>query len=83
MDYTEALDIIHDTARWRGPKRSLIRTRELLKMVGSPEKKLRFVHIAGTNGKGSTAAMIESILRASGYTTGLFTSPFITRFWRF
>ncbi len=50
---------------------------ELLALLGNPEKKLKYVHIAGTNGKGSTAAMIESVLRTSGYRTGLFTSPFI------
>ena len=48
--------------------------------MGNPEKKLKFVHIAGTNGKGSTAAMTASILRKAGYCTGLYTSPFLFRF---
>ena len=48
--------------------------------MGNPEKKLRFVHIAGINGKGSTAAMTASILRKAGYRTGLYTSPYIYRF---
>ena len=48
--------------------------------MGNPEKKLKFVHIAGTNGKGSTAAMTASILRKAGYRTGLYTSPYIYRF---
>lgn len=45
--------------------------------LGDPQDGLQFVHIAGTNGKGSTAAMLASILRAAGYTTGLFTSPYL------
>ena len=49
-------------------------------MLGDPHKKLKFIHIAGTNGKGSTAAMTASILRKAGYKTGLFTSPYIYRF---
>ena len=47
----------------------------MLEKMGNPEKKLKFVHIAGTNGKGSTAAMTASILRKAGYRTGLYTSP--------
>ena len=58
----------------------LVAMGNLLKELGNPQKKLKFVHIAGTNGKGSTAAFTASILAASGYTTGLFTSPHIERF---
>ncbi len=65
---------------WQGSKLGLDRTVRLLKALGNPQDKLKFVHITGTNGKGSTAAMIESVLRHSGYKTGLFTSPAITRF---
>ena len=54
--------------------------RALLAALGDPHKKLRFVHVAGTNGKGSTAAMLASCLQAAGYRVGLFTSPFINRF---
>ena len=79
MTYDEALEYIH-TISWRGSKRGLSRTQALLKKLGSPEKKLKFVHVAGTNGKGSTCAMIESVLRAAGYKTGLYTSPYIARF---
>ena len=50
-------------------------TRELAKLAGSPDKDLRFIHIAGTNGKGSTAAMLERALRSAGLRTGLYTSP--------
>lgn len=79
MTYMEALSYIH-SVNWRGSKLGLERTRELLEQLGNPEKNLRFVHIAGTNGKGSTAAMLASILKAAGYRTGLYTSPFIDRF---
>ncbi len=79
MTYDEALEYIH-TINWRGSKRGLSRTQALLKKVGSPEKKLRFVHVAGTNGKGSTCACLESVLRRAGYKTGLYTSPFIKSF---
>ena len=56
------------------------RVRELLRRLGDVQKKLRFVHVAGSNGKGSTCAMVESILRAAGYRTGLFTSPAVFDF---
>lgn len=65
---------------WRGSKPGLSRTRTLLERLGSPQKQLSFVHIAGTNGKGSTAAMLASVLRAAGYKTGLYTSPYVTCF---
>ncbi len=58
----------------------LCRTRELLHMLGDPQKKLRFVHVAGTNGKGSACAMLSSILEAAGYRVGLYTSPYIRVF---
>lgn len=64
----------------RGSKPGLSRMETLLKELGHPEQELSFVHIAGTNGKGSTAAMLASILRASGYKTGLYTSPAIDGF---
>ena len=79
MTYDEALKYIH-TISWRGSKRGLSRTVALLEKVGSPEKKLKFVHVAGTNGKGSTCACVESVLRTAGYKTGLYTSPYIARF---
>lgn len=79
MTYEEALTYIHSVC-WKGSKLGLERTRELLKKLGNPEKKLKFIHIAGTNGKGSTAAMLSSILEEAGYRVGLYTSPFINRF---
>src|ERR1035437_6514689 len=53
---------------------------QLLTLLGDPQEGLRFVHIAGTKGKGSVAAMVEAILRAAGHTTGLFTSPHLVSF---
>lgn len=79
MNYDEALNYIHDVS-WRGSKKGLSRTQELLKAIGNPEKKLKFIHVAGTNGKGSTSACLESILRQAGYKTGLYISPYIIRF---
>jgi len=58
----------------------LDRVRRLLDLLGAPERGLRVVHIAGTKGKGSTAAICDSILRAAGYRTGLFTSPHLHTF---
>lgn len=58
----------------------LTRIRRLMHLLGNPQQQLRFVHIAGTNGKGSTAAYIHSILCSAGYKTGLFTSPYIINF---
>ena len=58
----------------------LTRIRRLMQLLGNPHQQLRFVHIAGTNGKGSTAAYIHSILCSAGYKTGLFTSPYIINF---
>ncbi|MCL2152371.1 MAG: bifunctional folylpolyglutamate synthase/dihydrofolate synthase [Oscillospiraceae bacterium] len=79
MEIAETLEYIH-SVKWQGRKPGLERTRELLKVLGNPEKSLKFVHIAGTNGKGSTAACIASVLQKSGYRTGLYTSPYIRRF---
>ena len=80
MGYAETLEYIHSVQWQRGTKPGLGRTRELLAALGNPEKSLKFVHIAGTNGKGSAAACIASVLRTAGYRTGLYTSPYILRF---
>lgn len=79
MTAEEALNFIHEKL-WQSTKPGLYRTRELLAGLGSPQNKLRFIHIAGTNGKGSVAAMLSSILRADGFRTGLYTSPYVSRF---
>ena len=79
MNVNESIEYIHSVC-WKGSIPGLSRTQELLKKMGNPEKKLKFVHIAGTNGKGSTAAMTASILQQAGYRVGLYTSPYIYRF---
>ncbi|MEA4894737.1 MAG: folylpolyglutamate synthase/dihydrofolate synthase family protein [Oscillospiraceae bacterium] len=79
MTAEEALQFIHERV-WQGSKPGLSRTRELLSKMGYPQKRLRFIHIAGTNGKGSTSAMLAGILKAAGLTTGLYTSPYISDF---
>lgn len=79
MTYTQALDFIHSTC-WKGSRPGLSRTIELTARLGNPQNSLKFIHIAGTNGKGSTSAMLASILQKAGYKVGLYTSPFILRF---
>ena len=79
MNVNEAIEYIHSVF-WKGSIPGLGRTQELLAKMGNPEKDLKYIHIAGTNGKGSTAAMTASILRKAGYRTGLYTSPYIYRF---
>ena len=79
MNYDEAMQYIH-AVQWAGHKPGLSRTRTLLAALGDPHKQLKFVHVAGTNGKGSTAAMLAACLQAAGYRVGLYTSPFINRF---
>ena len=80
MTGLEAIELIHERA-WTGRKPGLERTQALLTALGNPERKLRFVHITGTNGKGSTAAMIASILAAAGLRAGLYTSPHLYQFY--
>lgn len=65
---------------WHESKLGLSRMRELLFRMGNPHKKLEYVHVAGTNGKGSVCAMLASVLTAAGYKTGLYTSPYINSF---
>ena len=73
---TEAADWIQG-ARYKGQKNGLENMRALLAALGNPQNQFRSVHIAGTNGKGSTAAYTESILRQAGYRTGMYTSPYL------
>ena len=79
MNINEAIDYIHSVC-WKGTVPGLSRTQALLEKMGNPEKKLKYIHIAGTNGKGSTASMTASILQQAGYKVGLYTSPYIYRF---
>ena len=79
MNLDEALKYIHGVS-WRGTIPGLERETELLSRIGNPHLGMKYIHVAGTNGKGSTAAMLASILRQAGYRTGLYTSPYIIRF---
>ncbi|MBQ9967544.1 MAG: bifunctional folylpolyglutamate synthase/dihydrofolate synthase [Oscillospiraceae bacterium] len=79
MTVERAIEYIHSNY-WNGGTFGLDRTVELLDLLGHPEKGLKFIHIGGTNGKGSTASMSANILRKAGYTVGLYTSPYIFRF---
>lgn len=79
MTLDEALDYIH-RVDWRGSVPGLSRIDALLNKLGHPESAVKYIHITGTNGKGSTCAMTASVLQAAGYRTGLYTSPYIRRF---
>ena len=79
MNYQDALDYINGV-QWLGSRPGLERVTELLRRLDEPQRRLRFIHIAGTNGKGSCAAMLASILKSAGYRTGLYTSPYLYRF---
>ncbi len=79
LNYGEALKYIHSVC-WLGSRPGLNRITELCERLGNPQDGLSFVHVTGTNGKGSTCAMTESILRHAGYKTGLFTSPYVRCF---
>ena len=79
MTYQQALDYI-STIGSHGNKPGLARIATLMKGLGNVQDQLRFVHLAGTNGKGSTSCMLASVLQKAGYKTGLFVSPFIIRF---
>lgn len=79
MTYEEALRYIH-SVDWKGSRPGLERISILTERLGHPEDSLRFIHIAGTNGKGSTSAMLASILKSAGYRVGLYTSPYVERF---
>ncbi|MDW7676722.1 MAG: folylpolyglutamate synthase/dihydrofolate synthase family protein [Bacillota bacterium] len=79
MNINEALEYIHGTYQF-GSKLGLTNIKTLLKKLGNPEEGLRVIHVAGTNGKGSVCSMLQSILTAAGYKTGLYTSPYIQRF---
>lgn len=74
MNYVEAVAYIDETPKFT-TKNSLDHTKECLRRLGNPQEKFKVIHVAGTNGKGSTCAFLTSILREAGYSCGLFTSP--------
>jgi len=79
MTYSEAIEFLHGLSLF-GANFGLENTLRLAAHAGNPQERLRFIHVAGTNGKGSTCAMLESIYRASGLRVGLFTSPHLVSF---
>jgi dihydrofolate synthase / folylpolyglutamate synthase len=79
VTYAEAIQFLYGL-RLFGAKFGLENTLKLADLAGNPQNQLRFIHVAGTNGKGSTCAMLESIYRASGLRVGLFTSPHLISF---
>ena len=79
MTYSNAIRFLY-SLRWFGAKFGLANTFKLAALAGNPQDRLRFIHVAGTNGKGSTCAMLESIYRAAGLRVGLFTSPHLVAF---
>lgn len=79
MDWKDAIALLHG-ADWKHTKIGLERMRAFMKLLGDPQDQLRFIHIAGTNGKGSSCAMTRSILSAAGFRTGLYISPHLSEF---
>jgi dihydrofolate synthase / folylpolyglutamate synthase len=79
VNYSEVIQFLYGL-RLFGAKFGLENTFQLAALAGNPQEKLRFIHVAGTNGKGSTCAMLESIYRAAGLRVGLFTSPHLVSF---
>ena len=77
--YEDALNFIHQRPRFK-KKPTLARMRLFLQRLGNPQRGQRYIHVTGTNGKGSVVAMTRQILMEQGLTVGSFTSPFITRF---
>lgn len=80
MNFKECMDFIGSYSKSGGKITDLSRAEELMKRIGDPQNKLRFVHVAGTNGKGSTVEYISNALILSGYKTGQFTSPYVLRY---
>lgn len=77
MDIKETMEYLGSFSKLGRPVTDLSRFRRIMSALGDPQDKLKFVHVAGTNGKGSTVRMIAGALTAAGYKTGEFTSPFI------
>lgn len=79
MDYKNAMKYIKEVGNF-GSNYGLERTERLLELLGNPHKKIKVIHVAGTNGKGSTTSMIASMLINEGFKTGMYTSPFLEEF---
>lgn len=79
MTYENAIEYVNSLLRF-GMKPGLDRMKNLLNLLGNPQKDLKFIHVAGTNGKGSTCAFLNSVFKCAGFKTGLYISPFIIDF---
>ena len=79
MNYDEAVEYIETTAKF-GSNYGLDRTQKMLELLGNPQKKIKTIHVAGTNGKGSIVAMINRILMEAGFKVGMYTSPYLEVF---
>jgi len=79
MDFDETVQYLYDLQKF-GTKLGLEKTRELLRLLGRPDKRCKYLHVTGTNGKGSVCAMASSVLTAAGHVTGLYTSPHLVSF---
>ena len=79
MNYQEALKFI-ETSHKFGMRLGLENTSKLLELLGNPQDKLKFIHVAGTNGKGSVCSFISNTLKEQGYKVGLYTSPYLEDF---
>lgn len=79
MNYTQAVQFVHSRLKF-GSRPGLATIERITTLCASPQRGMRFIHIAGTNGKGSTSTMISSMLTAAGYKTGLYTSPYVIDF---
>ncbi|SFA69418.1 dihydrofolate synthase / folylpolyglutamate synthase [Clostridium frigidicarnis] len=79
MNYNETMDYIHSVGKF-GTNYGLSRTNRILELLGNPHKKIKTIHIAGTNGKGSTTCILSNILKENGFKVGMYTSPFLEDF---
>ncbi len=78
--YDEAINWITKLMQAQGMKPGLERTYAILERLGHPQRRLKFIHVAGTNGKGSTCAFLATMIQGAGYDVGLFTSPYLEKF---
>ena len=80
MNYDNVIKYLYSLERKKGSKLGLKNIKELLRKINNPEKDLKCIHVAGTNGKGSVCAMISSVLQEAGYKVGMYTSPHLSDF---